>query len=85
MGGTWHTARERSGRVRFWIEPQHRRSGFATAVLRALEEEAREWGTDRSGPSVWTDNPEALALYSKLGYVTASMRVIRSLDGAAPP
>ena len=87
VGEAWYTSRDRGGKVEFWIdwiwiEPSYRRRGFATATLRRLEEEAREAGADRTGLSVWMDNPGAVALYTKLGYGPASVRMMKHLDRA---
>ena len=85
VGEAWYTVQERGGKTQFWIdwvwiEPKHRRQGYATQTLRSLEEEARRAGADRTGLSVWTDNPGAMALYSKLGYTTVHMRMSKSLS-----
>ena len=77
--------KERGGKVHFWIdwiwiERQYRRQGFATATLRILEQEARKLGADRTGLTVRTDNPGAVALYSKLGYANERMQMTKLLD-----
>jgi ribosomal protein S18 acetylase RimI-like enzyme len=84
VGEAWYTARDRGGTVEFWIdwiwiEPTYRRRGFATAALRHLEDEARKVGADRTGLSVWLDNPSAVALYAKLGYVISNVRMTKFL------
>jgi len=89
VGEAWYTLRDRGGKVEFWIdwiwvEPPYRRRGVASAVLHLLEDEARRVGADRTGLSVWTDNPEAVALYSKLGYATHMMRMSKLLGDPAP-
>ena len=73
VGESWYTASTKGGKVQFWIEwiwvePPHRRKGYATQALQRLEEEARSLGADRLGLNVWIDNPGAIALYSGLGY-----------------
>nr|WP_159943516.1 MULTISPECIES: GNAT family N-acetyltransferase [unclassified Nocardiopsis] len=59
---------------RIWTSDQHRRRGLGRQVMAALEEAARELGYRRvvlfTGPS----QPEAVALYERIGY--------RSLDPA---
>ncbi len=85
VGEAWYTVQERAGKTQFWIdwvwiEPKHRRQGYATQILRRMEEEARRAGADRIGLSVWTDNPGAMALYSKLGYTTVHMRMSKPLS-----
>jgi len=49
-------------------------------ALRLLENEALGLGADRTGLSVWTDNPEAIALYTKLGYAMVHMRMTKLID-----
>lgn len=85
VGETWYLSEERGGKVRFWvdwiwIEPEYRRRGYATATFRQLEEEARRFGADRIGLSVWSDNPGAVALYTKLGYATTTQSMMKLLD-----
>jgi ribosomal protein S18 acetylase RimI-like enzyme len=53
------------------VLPGHRGRGIGTALLGALEREARDRGIDRLSLSVERDNP-AVALYERLGF--------RSLD-----
>ncbi|MGD0587531.1 MAG: GNAT family N-acetyltransferase [Thermoplasmata archaeon] len=84
VGESWYTASKKGGKVQFWIEwiwvePQHRRKGYATQALQRLEEEARSLGADRLGLNVWMDNPGAIALYSSLGYQTVNMAMAKSL------
>lgn len=53
---------------RIWTSDRHRRRGLARAVMGALEQAARDLGYTRvvlfTGPS----QPEAVALYERLGY-----------------
>jgi len=85
VGETWYLADHHGGKVRFWIdwiwiEPEHRRQGFATAVFTRLEEEARRLGADRVGLTVWCDNPGAIDLYRKLGYTTSNMSMMKTVN-----
>ena len=87
VGETWYSRKEWAGKVRFWVdwlwvEPQHRRRGYALETLRQLELKARESGAERIGLNVWTDNAPALALYSKLGYAPVNMRMLKALSSA---
>ncbi len=87
VGETWYTVQGRGGKPHFWIDwiwidAKHRRHGYASQTLRLLEERARQLGADRTGLSVWMDNPGAVALYSKLGYVATNMRMTKLLDRA---
>ena len=75
VGEAWYKTDELGGKVDFtiewiWVEPHHRRRGYATQALLQLEEEARRLGAERTKLYVWRDNPDAVALYSKLGYTT---------------
>jgi GNAT superfamily N-acetyltransferase len=53
---------------RMYTAPAWRGCGVATAVLRAIEETAREAGKKRLVLETGLRQPEAIALYSKLGY-----------------
>ncbi|HEY6239154.1 MAG TPA: GNAT family N-acetyltransferase [Thermoplasmata archaeon] len=84
VGETWYTVREKGGNLQFWvdwiwIEPEFRRRGFANQVLEQLEAEARQRGADRFGLNVSADNPAALALYGRFGFVPVSMHMIKFL------
>ena len=82
VGEAWYSAREAGGKVRFWIDwlwidPQQRRRGYATAVIQRLSREAATLGADRIGLNVFADNPNAIALYTKLGFTTAFLGMSR--------
>lgn len=53
-----------------WVSPSHRRRGLAVVVVGAL----LEWGAERGATTAYLqtrgDNPAALALYDRLGFVT---------------
>ncbi|MEB0268073.1 GNAT family N-acetyltransferase, partial [Cryobacterium sp. 10I5] len=53
---------------RLWTSPDHRRKGYAAAVLGALEDLARELGYSRLRLETGYKQPEALAMYRSLGY-----------------
>jgi len=42
--------------------------GIGTALMRHLEEESRELGAERLYLDVWSANPAAIHVYTKLGY-----------------
>jgi len=78
VGEAWFSARDEGGKVRFWVDwlwtdPPQRRRGYATAVLQQLSREAAKLGADRMGLFVFADNPHAIALYTKLGFVSMVM------------
>ena len=84
VGEGWYSAKVEGGKLQVWvewilIEPEQRRKGYATLVLRQIEEEARKRGADRIGLTVWTDNASAMALYAKLGYTPANVNMTKSL------
>ena len=86
VGEAWYSVDPEGGKTRFciewiWIDPACRRQGHATEALRCLEEEARNLGAERTELTVWTDNPNAVALYAKLGYTTASLRMAKRVGG----
>jgi len=85
VGEVLYKVEELGGKVDFliewiWVDPQHRRRGYATQALLQLENEARRVGADRTRLFVWMDNPEAAALYSSLGYTTISMGLSKTLS-----
>jgi ribosomal protein S18 acetylase RimI-like enzyme len=61
------------------VVPRWRRSGVATALMRACEERARGWGAARIELIVYEVNEAARALYDRLGYETLSRRLSRRL------
>lgn len=54
---------------RMYVTPEWRQRGVARRVLNALESEARELGVTRLLLETGTRQPEAIALYTKAGYV----------------
>jgi GNAT superfamily N-acetyltransferase len=88
VGETWYVVVRKGGKVHFWvdwiwIDPPFRRKGYATRLLQKLDDEAVREGAERIGLSVVTDNPEALALYTKVGYTPTRMHMSKTL-GPAP-
>jgi GNAT superfamily N-acetyltransferase len=53
---------------RMWTAPAHRRRGYASAVLEALEGAARELGYTYIRAETGPAQPEALAFYRRRGY-----------------
>ena len=53
---------------RMFVNPDARNAGVATALLRAIEDSARERGVRRLILETGLQQPEAIALYTKLGY-----------------
>jgi GNAT superfamily N-acetyltransferase len=85
VGEVWYMAPVQGGKVQFWVNwiavhPEHRRHGYATEALHLLEEEARTLGADRMWLTVWAENPGAMALYARLGYVPSNMNLVKRLS-----
>lgn len=53
---------------RVWTSPGHRRRGLARRTVAALEEAARDQGYRRVFLFTGPEQPEAVALYTRLGY-----------------
>ncbi len=91
VGEVWYSSRRHGGKIRFWVEwlwidPEHRRRGYAAQALEQLAAVAVAHGADRMGLYVYVDNPGAVALYTKLGFVTKNLSMVRALRpaGSAP-
>jgi ribosomal protein S18 acetylase RimI-like enzyme len=89
-GEVWTVVETKGGKTHvwvdwIWIEPAFRRRGFATETLRRIEESAIREGAERIGLYVVLDNPEAFALYSKLGYRPYSQEMTKSLGPPRAP
>ncbi|MEA2608134.1 MAG: [ribosomal protein S5]-alanine N-acetyltransferase [Chloroflexota bacterium] len=89
--GTWrfvgtagfHTPPDADGRVEvgYRVEPQYRRQGVATEVVRALFDwAAREHGVDRFRAAVSPGNVASRAIISRLGFRQAGVQ-IDDIDG----
>jgi len=63
-----------------YVKPEHRRRGIATALMRYLENWARERGQHQLGLHVFGANATALNLYEHLGYQTQSLWMIKRLE-----
>ena len=85
VGETWYLAKERGGKTQFyvawlWIDPEHRRKGYASQLLQVLADEAVQSGADRMELAVVFDNPGAQALYAKMGFRTVSYRMMKPVE-----
>ena len=63
-----------------YVEPEHRRRGIGTALLRYLENWAIQRGDRQIGLQVFQSNQAALNLYNQLGYETQSLWMVKSLN-----
>jgi ribosomal protein S18 acetylase RimI-like enzyme len=78
VGEVWYTLQKQEGWPQlfvYWIgiDENHRRRGYASEVLRKVEEEARRLGASRVALHVFGDNTGARTLYEKLGYSTTNV------------
>ena len=68
-----------------WVSPEHRRQGLAVEVVRELVGWAAERGATTAYLQVRGDNPAALALYERLGFLTHhEYRYLRAPDPSLP-
>lgn len=63
----------------FYVDEAYRRRGFASAALRAVEDEVRALGVSRIGLHVFGHNHAARDLYSKLGYDITDLHMMKTL------
>lgn len=66
---------------RIAVDPAHRRTGLATALLDAVVVAARDGGADRVLLEVREDNSGALAFYAESGFVEVDRRRRYYRDG----
>lgn len=65
---TWHGDQQVAEIKRMYVAPEARNRGVAMALLRALEDGARAAGRKRIVLETGHMQPEAIALYQKVGY-----------------
>jgi ribosomal protein S18 acetylase RimI-like enzyme len=63
-----------------YVQPEHRRRGLGSALVRLAETWAIERGDRQIGLQVFANNQPALNLYTKLGYQTQSLLLIKPLE-----
>ena len=63
-----------------YVQPEHRRRGLGAALVRLAENWAIARGDRQVGLQVFAQNQPALSLYSKLGYQTQSLLLIKPLE-----
>jgi len=56
-----------------YVDPDHRRRGIATALLSQAQQWGQQRGDKRLGLQVFTHNPEAIALYEKMGFTPRAL------------
>ncbi len=84
VGEAWSSVDTKGGRPHFWvhwlfIDPAHRRRGYARDSLEELGRRAQAAGADRIGLHVLADNAPARSLYDKMGYRPTSLRMAQRL------
>lgn len=84
VGMIWIAAMQRGDRrVAFvydvMVEEPHRRQGHATSAFTAIEKKALELGLSGVALHVFGHNPQAHALYVKLGYITTNINLFKAL------
>jgi len=75
IGVIWYNIQSENKKVYIYhilIKEEFRKKGFATFVLRELEESMKSDGITSMGLNVFGKNPNAYKLYEKLGYQTQS-------------
>jgi ribosomal protein S18 acetylase RimI-like enzyme len=85
VGVIWFAVEERHGLLSAFvydveIKPGFRRLGHAKAAFEALELLVRELGLSSIGLHVFGHNPEAQALYNKLGYRVTGNNMIKDIS-----
>jgi GNAT superfamily N-acetyltransferase len=85
LGLLWYARDARGGgREILWlydifVEESHRGRGFGRALMRVLEERAREMGIGRIELNVFGDNAGARRLYESLGYRESARQLFKEL------
>ena len=82
VGVLWCGIREH-GEAFVWdilIYPAWRNRGYGTEAMVAMEQELRQMEIVRVGLNVFAHNSVAARMYSKIGYIPVSTRLIKVLD-----
>ena len=85
VGMIWIAALQRGDRKVAYVfdvmvDAPHRRRGHATWAFAAMEKKALELGLSGVALHVFGHNPQAHALYVKLGYVTTNINMFKALE-----
>jgi len=86
VGILWLSRGDPGNREAFWIydimvHPDHRRKGFGTQTLFALDAFVIEQGLDRIGLHVFGHNHGARALYDSTGYEIITVSGVKEISG----
>lgn len=84
VGEVWYAFQKQEGWPQvfvYWIGilPEHRRKGYASAVFRLVESEAKRLGAARVALHVFADNEGATAMYRGLGYAPVNVIMAKTL------
>ncbi len=84
IGMLWFAVQERAGKKIAYvydvmIHPDHQRKGHGTLAFRALEEMARARGLAGIALHVFGHNPEAHALYMRLGFQPTNISMFKPI------
>jgi ribosomal protein S18 acetylase RimI-like enzyme len=84
VGMLWFAVQERAGTKIAYvydvqIKPAHQRQGHGTRAFSALEVKAREMGLSGIALHVFGHNPEAYALYLRLGFAPTNIQMFKPL------
>ncbi len=84
VGMIWIAALQRGDRrvayvFDVMVDEPHRRKGHAASAFAAIEEKALELGLSGVALHVFGHNPQAHALYVKLGYITTNINMFKVL------
>ncbi len=85
VGELWYCFQKQEGWPQvfvYWIGilPEHRRHGYASQALRAIDAEARKLGAKRVALHVFAVNKGAIALYEKTGYAPTNVIMSKPLE-----
>jgi ribosomal protein S18 acetylase RimI-like enzyme len=85
VGVLWFAIEEKHGHRSAFvydieIKPEFRRQGHASTAFNAMEVIVRELGVADIGLHVFAHNPNAQALYNRLGYKVRSINMLKNLD-----
>lgn len=85
VGMIWIAALQRGDRrvayvLDVMVDQPYRRLGHATRAFAAIEKKALELGLSGVALHVFGHNPQAQALYVKLGYITTNTNMFKALD-----
>ena len=84
VGSLWFAVMEQEGKRFLFvfdiiISPEYRRHGYATQAFLQMEEKAKEMNISMIVLNVAKHNPNARAMYEKLGYIGETEEMVKML------